>query len=221
MRHQHDSVARSDAEHGDEADQRADREHTAAPPHAGDSTDQRERQIDHHQRGVARAAESGVEQDADSGGDQRAEQQEPLSRATGALELAAILDAIVRLGFEHSVHRSLDFARYGAEIASGDVAGNDDAPLAVLVSDLVRRGTALQLRDFTERDQCRAGCEREALEFAELRRRLAVAEHDVVARLVAQDLGRQVSLVDRLHGGRELGRCDPRGGQRGGVRLDA
>ena len=57
MRDQHDAVARGDPEQRDEADHRRDAQHAARQEHAGDAADQRQRQVEHDEQRVARAAE--------------------------------------------------------------------------------------------------------------------------------------------------------------------
>jgi hypothetical protein len=53
VRDQHDAVARGDAEERDEAHQRCHREHPALQEHASGPADERQRQVDHDEHGVA------------------------------------------------------------------------------------------------------------------------------------------------------------------------
>ncbi|MND08829.1 hypothetical protein D3C83_317340 [compost metagenome] len=43
-----DAVPGRDPEEGDEADERSDREHSTAEPGGDDTSDERERKVDHH-----------------------------------------------------------------------------------------------------------------------------------------------------------------------------
>ena len=138
VRHQHDAVSCRDTEQCNEADHRRDAQHAAGEKHAGHAADERQRQVHHHEHGIASAAEcqdQQHEQPCDDGDEQDAE---PLGGALLAFKLPAVLDAIAR---RHR-HRLRDLPPYvvddAAEIAAGDVRRDDNPPLDVLAQDHVR-----------------------------------------------------------------------------------
>ena len=149
---QHDAVARGDAEHRHEADQRAERQHAAGQERGGDGADQRERQRQEHQRRQPRRSRS---RPAGAGRwPRRRRRRASVSRVRRGLArgvLAEDLGVVAALESDRPRNRASMSRATAAEVAAAHVAGHVDAPRAVLARDLVRRR-----RHRRRRPRCRA-----------------------------------------------------------------
>ena len=154
MRHQHDAVAGGDAEQRDEANQRRDGEHAVTQVHADHAADERQRQVDHDDEGVARGPERAEQQEEDAGDGAESEAEDEPFCLDLRFELPAVFHAVAVRQRHAGGHTLANVADNGAEVASGDVGRDDDPALAVLAADEVGAAIFRYIGEAAERHAC-------------------------------------------------------------------
>ena len=138
--HEHDAVARGDAENGDEANERRDAEDAAGDENADHAADERQGEVEHDERGVAGGAEGQVQQEPNADHHRDAQQRDDATRLGRALELAAVFHPVAGDFAHERVHDFPALVHHRGDIAAGDVAHDDDLALDLLAADVIGAG---------------------------------------------------------------------------------
>ena len=222
MRHQHDAVAGGDAEERDESNQRSDREYAAGQEYPGHAADQRQRQVDHDDGGVAGGPECAEQDQEDAGDGAEPESQEEALGCDLGFELSAVLDAVAVRERDAGRHLLPHVGDDSPEIPPGDIRADDYPPLAVLARDEV--GTAVF-------DDVGEAAQRHARPGGHVEARLPhilqvghvvgpVAQHQRHGHLAVDDLSHLSSEQHRFQGRRGLAGGQPVAGERVPVEAD-
>ena len=206
VRNHHDAVAGGDAEQRDEADDRRHRQHAAGHEHADDAADHGQRQIEHHQQGIARGSEGDEQQQEDADGDRRAQQHQHARSLSRALELAAVFDVVA--GRQLHVRRDppANVVHHAGQVAPGHVGHHHHLALHVLAADRIRRAVVADIGQRRQRQARALGGrdQRRAHRFQAGPRRRVITQHQVVSRPPLAHLTHRHPGEGRLDGLRHL-----------------
>src|SRR5581483_376982 len=136
--HHDDAVEHRDAEQCDEADARADAEIKLADDERENPADQRERNVQDDQDCLLDRIEGTEQQKEDRSDRDRDYDREALHRALLILKLTAPGHEITGWKFDDGVDLLFRFFNKAAEVASSDIALDDDPSLRHLAADLGR-----------------------------------------------------------------------------------
>ncbi len=227
------AVARGDAEEGDESDDGRDAHHGRTYPHREHPSHEGQRQARQHYAGEGHVPELKVEKQENRQHREYRGKGEGAGRASRALELSAVLDAVAFGKLHRFGHSLLHIRHHAAHIASADIGGDDYLALHVLPADGVGAGGGDYVRHLAEGDLApRAGVyQRVAHSFQRSGALVSEPQHHIVAALPFIDVGEFLAGEGQLHETVEVGdadavlrECGPVGPdlylRRGGLLLD-
>ncbi len=156
QQHEHARL-RVEAEQGDHADPRGDRDVVVQQVEQPDGADGRERHRRHHEHRLERRLRVRVEQDEDEGERDRHDHLQALPDANHVLVLTAPQEHVAGRQPEAGSHRPLRLLDVAAHVPPDDVDVHVAGHEAVLVADHRRAVDELDVRELAERDLGAAG----------------------------------------------------------------